>query len=339
MPLSFQHEGNRCDTLVRLAGVHSSEELLSKVQGRLPAQPIPEEPMPPQPRGPRRGERPGAPDKPPQDGQPPDKPGDKPAEKQGDKPRMPRPPRAIARRPGAAPMPPVVKEHFQTRRGYANYYFNKLYRDQTWQRFVARGDFTGAKGDWTLRGECGAGLAGQGDAELRVSSALCSIALPGGRLQHEMTDDLTGAVDPPGSGGLLAALHLWRRMLVLGPEKFGDVYYLGTVPLVGHDGLTETLVATYGGVECRFMFDPALGHLLAMEVYLRSDDDPCELRFADYAEFEGRMLPKLLEVRHGDQLYASIKMTAYKLDKEAVQKEAGKSETEKTDTGKTETEK
>jgi serine protease Do len=344
VPLSYRRGETEYTTLVRLEGVHSTEELLSKVQGRPRAQPAPRIPMPRQPGDPKRRDRaPGPPEEPkqpfdPENPQQPENPeqpeGPEQPQKSGDKSpmpgkRAPRLPRPGARRPGVAPMPAIVKEHYEARHGYANYYFNKLFRDQTWQRFVARGDFSALTGEWTVRGVCGAGLAGQGDAELRISAATSAATLPGGRLQIEIGDDLTGAADPPGSGGLLAALHLWRRMLVMGPEKFGDVYYLGSLPLAGHEGLAEALVATYGGVQSRFLFDATTGNLLAMEVFLRSDDDPCELHFADFAEVEGRVLPKLLEVRHGDQLYCSIKLASFKLDKDSDQKEADQKNTEK----------
>jgi hypothetical protein len=89
-------------------------------------------------------------------------------------------------------------------------------------------------------------------------------------------------------------------MLALGPEKFGDVYYLGTEPLAGREGLFDVLVATHDDVECRFLFDPKDGTLAALEMYPQVDVDPCELVFADYQEIGGRQLPGRIEVRHGD---------------------------------------
>ena len=50
------------------------------------------------------------------------------------------------------------------------------------------------------------------------------------RLLVEFGPSLTGVTGPPRSGGLLAALHLWQRILLLGPRKFGEVYYLGEMP-------------------------------------------------------------------------------------------------------------
>ena len=135
---------------------------------------------------------------------------------------------------------------------------------------------------------------------LKVSDREASIKLPAGQLRIELTGGLSNRLEPPGSGGLLVALAMWRRMLVEGPEKFGEVYYLGTAPVVGHEGLLDVLAAAHDDVECRFMFDPDDGYLVAMELYPAEDVDPCEFYFGEFKEFEGRMLPARIEARHGD---------------------------------------
>ncbi|MBI2825671.1 MAG: trypsin-like peptidase domain-containing protein [Planctomycetia bacterium] len=302
--LTYRREGQTYDVPVRLEGVHSPEELISKVQGRAPAEPVPDEPMPEKREPGQRRPRDGG----------------------------PRPTPALARR---EPMPAEVKAVYETRRGYANYYFNKLERSRVWNHCIARGDFHEATGEWLLRGE----LAGGGDAEFRLSDVAAGCTLPGGHMRVPITEDLTSASDPPGSGGMLAALELWRRLVVLGPEKFGDMYYLGTAPLAGphaaadvpalfrvlghdrapaaasHGELCDVLAGTFAGVECRFMFDPKSGNLVAMEMYRSDNDDPCELYFADYAELEGRVFPRRIEVRYGDAVYLAVKLVEVKLDK------------------------
>ena len=137
------------------------------------------------------------------------------------------------------------------------------------------------------------------------------------------SDSLSDATDPPASGGLLAALYLWRRLLVGGPDQFGSLDYFGAAPFAGHDvarqqgGLLDVLIGTSGGVECQFAVDPASGRLLVLEVSLHSDDDPCELHFSDYREYMGRELPGKLEVRYGDGLYGVFKLTDWTLHKTA----------------------
>jgi serine protease Do len=284
VPLSYQREGTTVDTLVRLTGVHSSQELIDKVQG---------------------DEKKLTPVLPKKDS------------KKPEDPKKP-PPVEITRGPKAPPMPQVVKDHYTAKRGYANYYYNQLNRTRVWNKFVARGNFSQLAGDWKLSGE----MDGARTGKFELNDQMVSCSLPGGDLKWTVTEDLTSAADPPTSGGLLTALHLWRRMLLLGPEKFGDVYYYGTMPLLNSphdalvlknsDALVETLVGAYGGVECLFMFDPRDGQLVAMEMYLHSDDDPCELRFPSYQEVEGRLLPKQLQVRYSDHVYLEMKLTEVK---------------------------
>ncbi len=127
-------------------------------------------------------------------------------------------------------------------------------------------------------------------------------------------------------------------MLVVGPAKFGDVHYLGTVPAlglhelgprramallaqdrsqltVGGELLCDAIVGTYAGMECRFLFDPQTGNMLVMEMSRGSMDDPCELHFADYAEIEGRVFPRQIQVVYGDTVYLTVKLADIKLEK------------------------
>ena len=101
----------------------------------------------------------------------------------------------------------------------------------------------------------------------------------------------------------MPALHLWRRLAVRGPERFGEVYYLGTAPLAGQEEPVDVLIGIHGGVECRFFFDSVDGHLAGMEMYADEDVDPCEIYFSEYRETDGRHVPGRMEVRFGDEVY------------------------------------
>ena len=110
------------------------------------------------------------------------------------------------------------------------------------------------------------------------------------------------------------ALAMWRRFMVRGPEKYGEVYYLGTVPMPGHEELVHALVATHDVLETRFLFDPNSGLLLAMEMFPDSQVDPCEVYFDDYQDVDGRQLPHRLRVRFGDEVFAIIQLQQIMLD-------------------------
>jgi S1-C subfamily serine protease len=276
VPLSFVHRGERVDTVVRLRGVHREAELAEMIAG--PAKPEH------QPGGPRR--KPG--------GQLPDdrKPdGPKPDEHD---PESPNPHAKSPAKPEA--LPEIVKQHYVPKPGYVNYFFNEFERNRVWKNFAAHGEWSANKGEWTLSGKA----ANQDAVQFSLADEAASIKLPSGELKIELIGSLVDRREPPQTGGLLVALSLWRRLLVVGPEKFGELTYLGTEPLSGQDELFDVLVGSYGQVDCRFFFNRGDGWLVAVEMLPEEDTDPCELLLADYAEAHGAMMPHKIEVRHGD---------------------------------------
>ncbi len=271
--LTYRREGKKQTIWVRLTGVHGAEELLQKVLGR--PQPNPDQPPPddhPQPEGEPK-KQPTPPKQPPTKGP------------------------AAAKK---APMPDEVKPFFEARRGYANFHFNKANRTRVYNALVARGDFAALKGTWTLKGD----VVPAGEATFEIADDFVNTSLPGGELKLNVTKELNDAVEPRGSGGLLAALHAWRRLLTAGPEKFGDLVYLGVLPVADESrGPVDVLKGAYAGVETFFFVESDSGRLLKVALYLSPDDDPCELLWSDYAEHQGRLLPRTLKVRYGDQIF------------------------------------
>ena len=124
---------------------------------------------------------------------------------------------------------------------------------------------------------------------------------PAGELRIELEGPLAGRLDPPGSGGLLVALAMWRRLLVAGPEKFGEVYYLGhRAARRARQAVSTCWSAPMATSSASSSSIPTTGNWPPLEMTPEEDTDPCELYFSDYREVEGRMLPGRIEVRHGD---------------------------------------
>ena len=281
VPLSYRRNGQRHDVMVRLSGLHASEELIAKLQlGGI---------APPRPREDRR-------EKDPKDGE-----GDK-------KPPLPIPGHPPMPGMGKAqqPMPAKIAKLFAERRGYANYFFNQLQRDRIWQQFQTLGDWTAIRGTWQVQGE----LPDVGQVRLEIGDRTASGRM--GEQWHsvDFDRDLSRQLAPRDSGGLLLALHQWRRLIVQGPEKFGEVYYLGTVPLVDHEGLVDALVATYDALETRFYFEPQRGTLLALEMYPDLDVDPCEIYFRWDSEAADQTMPTRLDVIFGEKRFGTLQIHA-----------------------------
>ena len=277
VPLVYRRDGKRYTIHVRLAGVHSGDELLRKLEGRKPPQPKPQ-PAP---------KKPGEP---------------KPQPK-------PRPRTHPA--PKSKPIPPHLAKLVVKRRGYANYYFNQLERTRVWKAYVAEGRPWPETGTWELNGV----IDGK-PARIRLSEQGALGEFPDGSFAVTTDEDLDRQIGPPGSGGLLVALLQWRRLLTQGPQQFGDVYYLGTAPVIGHERLCDVLIGVSGTVETRFYFDPETGRLVLLEMYPDRQVDPCELYFRDDADVAGHVVPHTIEVRHGDSTFGILKWESIRLGKQ-----------------------
>lgn len=197
------------------------------------------------------------------------------------------------------PMPEIVKKHFESKRGYANYYFNKLHRDRVLKAWQQKFPVEGLAGDWTIRGKVENGA----EYELVLTNQGLSMKVGANQLQWKAGPDLSTLLEPQHSGGLFPALYLWRRLALLGAGRFGEVNYWGTAPVIGRPGLADVLEGQYAGVESRFYFDPADGHLVLVELFGDELLDPCEVYFHEYRPVDGRWLPQRMEVRYGDIVF------------------------------------
>ncbi len=324
VPLSFRDGGARHDTVVRLRGLHSEEDLIRKVTGpRPPVRIVPPERPPEEPDG-----KPKPVPDPPDDGG--SKPGDDPDAPEGDpgKPQRihapPRPGRPIGQPLQAEePMPEIAKQHFESKRGFANYFFNNQHQQRVLSTWNAQGGWDKATGTWTLAGQ----LAGGGDFELALRGGGCRLKLPTAEFDWTAPEYFESDLAPPQSGGLFPALLMWHHLAVGGAQPFETMYYLGTAPLSGHDELMDVLVAQYRGAEAWFYYEPGNGRLLAIDLFSDGDNaDPCEVRFLDYRTHEGREVPARIEVYHGDAPYASFQVDTWQFDSNDAEHAAGAGE-------------
>jgi S1-C subfamily serine protease len=281
VPLTYRRDGVDYNTYVRLAGNHSEGALVELVSGRPQQVPMP------QPK--------------PKDGDDEKKDGEKKdGEKQDDSEKKPKNKPIQFHKP--VPMPKIVKDHFSEKKGYANYYYNEQHQKRVWQALVNSGDFSSVMPRWVITGLVTT-VAGEGKYRIQIDPKAGEAELPDFHANVIFDDDLTDTLDPPATGGLLVAMHLWQRLLTRGLDDFGQIYYLGTAPLPGRDELLDVLVGIHGGVEAKFYFDPQTGRLAALEMFPDNYADPCELYFDDYQESGGRFLPRQMTVRNGDREY------------------------------------
>jgi hypothetical protein len=294
VPLTYRRDGKEFDIRVRLASVHREGELADLLNM---------EQQPPLPIRPPEGDQP-----------PPGKKDPPPNAPAPGKDRNPGEPPRRLREPGRhgigarKPKPPkAIRQVYEEAPGYANFWFNRYHQQRVWNAYLAQGDFADTGWNWNVTGQA----PGGGEVRIELAEKQGSIVMPTGESSVEFGPSLTEATGPPHSGGLLAALHLWQRLLLFGPQRFGEVYYVGTLPWGAGGELADCLAATHGGVETKFYFDPEKSHLIGIEMQLSDDEDPCEIHFDDIRPVEGRSLPHHWKIVHGDDVFAGIRVSSY----------------------------
>lgn len=193
-------------------------------------------------------------------------------------------PQARAAEPPDPELPAPLRGLYEPRPGFANYHFNVIERSRVAAAIAACRD-TLPVGPWLLAGRLAAG----DEFRIELSDTAASIDLPTGTSALAAADEFDRNPVPPGSGGMLAALVLWRRLAIEGPAAVGRTIYWGTAPrspsAMNADGaaggatdLADVLESAVSGVETRFTVDDA-GRVVAIDLWTSPDDDPCEIRF------------------------------------------------------------
>ena len=231
--------------------------------------------------------------------QTPSPPGEKPAGKEAEPPERP-----------SAPLPEALRGLYELRPGFTNHHFNVVERDRVAKAIAARADWNSRRGTWTLSGSLAAGEP----FRITLSDTKGTIDLPTGTTAVDATGDLDANPSPPGSGGMLAALLVWRRLLMAGPQPLGRTAYWGTVPLdpaelgeFGSPVLVDVLESAVSGVEARCAVAPN-GDVTGIDLWTAPDADPCEVRFRapDAAGVLPVGMPRTIEVRHGNELFGTF---------------------------------
>ena len=275
VPLSYRREGETFDTYVRLMGVHDQSQLYDLVQ-----QEAKKPPKPPQ--------------------------GDKP--KGEDNPQRKRRQLALPRK--KSKLPEVVAARYESRRGYANYWYNLEKQQELWDRYRSVSALENVGYQWNIQGRLPDGRP----FELEQTDSESFLRLPYGNYGVSFRGELDRQLSPPGSGGLLLAVHLWQRLLDKGLAKFGEVVYLGQLPLSPGGGRADCLVGTYAGMETHFLFSIDTGDLVGIDVFPAEHLDPCELRFSDFGELAGRRLPRHWKVVHGTTVFVEFEIDAWEFE-------------------------
>jgi len=238
-------------------------------------------------------------------------------QKQAGKKQLPKdsaPKESAPAEPPVPSLPSAVRPLYEARRGFTNHHFNTVERDRVARALAGDGGQRAWGGRWSIAGR----LATGEPFRIELSDTEGVIDLPTGTTRVDAAGELDVNPSPPGSGGMLAAMLLWRRLLREGPAPLGRTSYWGTVPLdprsFGESAalrLGDMLESSVAGVEARFTVGDG-GAVSGIELWTTPDADPCEVRFTfpgpEHPQDLPRGMPSVIEVRHGNDLFGEFRV-------------------------------
>ncbi len=197
-------------------------------------------------------------------------------------------------------IPEEYKKLFVKKTGYANYYFNQQEQQRVLQGLEPFVSWQGSlQSKWILNGKTADGDSFQIKLLPQALTVQFTKRAPG--LQNLEGADFID--EPPGSGGLLAALYQFKLLLSEGKAAFNRFSYYGSQPLDGRGTMVDVLETKKSSIECRWYFSVSDGALVGFDSSLGEEVDSCEVRFQQYGDFQGRRFPSRFSVRYGDTAY------------------------------------
>jgi S1-C subfamily serine protease len=298
VPLEYRREGKTKEILVRLMGVQ--RKVLDD-----PNQPFQPQPAP-KPEMPDRKPIPGKPE-----------------------------PKKIVQASPQGPQGPAAK-FYAPKPGFANYFFNRLERDRLLAEFRKYGDFRKVQGDWNLEGEVRLLKARTPSKfnfdvveEKEGSGTKQVVNLKVDAFPYRL-EPLRASPDearmPQQSGGVMAALFVWRHLLTTGEKGFSDITHGGFEPfypppaesrtnakLASQRVDAEVLNSRFGAFLTKWFFSRIDHKLVGFELRLQDNEEPCEVYLDDYRAVDGRQLPHKITVMFQDVHYGTFTVNSYKL--------------------------
>ncbi len=267
LPLVYRRDGKKQEIVVELRALHRASELKQPATPKTPR---------PQPKGKKNPKGP--------DGEGPHGDGASGAKLPEEK------------------LPDEYKKLFVKKAGYANYYFNQQEQQRVLRGLDTLQSWKASAGRWKLTGK----TAANEDFALTMTDAKLGLLLPNRPGLQSLENGADFLDEPPGSGGLLAALQQLKLLLSKGPEAFTEFTYVGSQPLDGRGASVDVLLTKKGGVEAHWYFRKTDATFVGFDSALGNDVDPCEIRFLQFGDFEGKRFPSRFTIRHGDADFATF---------------------------------
>lgn len=266
VPLTFRRSAETFDVIVRLSGAHRESELLEFSR----TSPDRENPQPGQ-------------EEHPDDDHP-----------EGEAPdgETPKPHPLI---PAEVDVPEELRALVVQKRGFANYRFNEIEQERVFSALQRQRAFDALTAGAVMSGTTGDGkpfrlILAESDVTLEIGT-IASV--------QPLSDGAEFLDEPPDTGGLLAAIHLFRQTLLNRGSALAGLSYYGSEPLDGVGPTVDVLIAEDRGATLRMYISRGDGRPAGFDFRRTDAAEECRVRFGD-ADITGSVpLPAEWNVRYG----------------------------------------
>ncbi|MEZ6047452.1 MAG: trypsin-like peptidase domain-containing protein [Planctomycetaceae bacterium] len=214
---------------------------------------------------------------------------------------------ALGEAPQKPEGPEEYKHLFEERPGYANFHFNRVQQERVLKSFQASIEglsTTESSGGKSVQVITGTEAEG---AKYELILAPTGVGFRIGRGAYfQPLQGESGIDEPPGSGGLLIALHQLQLWLSFRESGFTDAYYWGSEPLDGEGAQTDVLITTWENMESRWLFDQKTGRLVGLDSRRVEDVEACELRFGEIKQYDQAIFPETIQVSYAGKVLVKL---------------------------------
>ncbi len=256
IPIRFRNESGVVETYIRLQSLHLASELEEIIKGESAQQ------------------------------KPPRKPQDK--DKDKEKPGAPKEVKPAAK--------DAVDELVVEKRGYSNYYFNRLELDRILSLQATQGRWQDTSKAWKITGE----IPGENtNVEMLLSDENLTFRLGDKTETLHPSQGWPKWIKQRSSIGALMGIRIWQQWNRIGPRLMGEAVYLGRNPVVGREGLLDVTRITVSDFDAMVYTSPETGLIQVIEVFSDKQTDPVELFFDKYETVDGRATPRTVRLVYG----------------------------------------
>lgn len=190
----------------------------------------------------------------------------------------------------------AVDELFVEKRGYSNYYFNRLELDRILALQVAQGRWHDTSKAWKINGE----IPGENTlVEMLLSDENLTFRLGDKAETLHPSQGWPKWIKQRSSIGALMGMRIWQQWNRIGPRLMGEAVYLGRNPVVGREGLLDVTRVTVSDFDAMVYTSPETGLIQVIEIFSDKQTDPVELFFDKYEAVDGRATPRTVRLAYG----------------------------------------